>query len=70
MYEHKNELIKGFTSKYKCKNLVYYEHYNYIWDAISREKLLKGWVRRRKDELIGLSNPSWVDICQDWDYFK
>ncbi len=51
LYEHKNELIKGFTKKYHVHKLVYYEEYSEIIDAITREKQLKRWTRAKK---IGL----------------
>jgi len=66
IYEHKNSLIKGFTSKYKIKLLVYFEEINDINVAIAREKQLKGWKRIRKLELIEKENPNWVDLANDW----
>ena len=48
IYEHKNKIIKGFTSKYNLNKLVYYEHYESIYEAIVREKQLKGGSRKRK----------------------
>lgn len=62
LYEHKNELIKGFTKKYHLHKLVYNEVYNDINDALRREKQLKGWKRERKNALIQASNPNWEDI--------
>ncbi len=62
LYEHKNDLIEGFTSKYRAHNLVYYEIYNNIYDAISREKRLKKWKRKWKIELIEKENPEWKDL--------
>ena len=62
LYEHKNELIDGFTKKYHLHKLVYYEDYQHICDAISREKQLKGWVRIRKNELVETINPKWEDL--------
>ena len=47
IYEHKNNLIEGFTSKYKIHNLVYYEITNDIKSAIEREKTIKGWTRNK-----------------------
>jgi len=63
-YEHKNYLTSGFTSKYGVKNLVYYERYSDICDAVTREKRLKKWNRNRnwKIELIEKSNPGWRDL--------
>lgn len=66
VYEHKHKLIRGFTSKYNCVNLVFYEDYNDIYLAISREKQLKKWVRRKKDRLIEKINPDWRDLSIGW----
>jgi putative endonuclease len=60
--EHKNNLIPGFTSKYSVHNLVYYERYTDIYDAIAREKRMKKWKRTWKMELIEKSNPDWKDL--------
>lgn len=62
LYEHKNELIKGFTKKYHVHKLVYYESYQDVRDAILREKRLKGLLRIRKNELVQMVNPLWVDL--------
>jgi putative endonuclease len=65
VYEHKNELIGGFTKKYHAHNLVYYEVYRDISDAINREKRMKKWKRQWKIELIEKSNPQWKDLYSD-----
>jgi putative endonuclease len=62
IYEHKNDLIEGFTKKYHVHNLVYYEEYNDVYDALSREKRIKVWKRNWKVELIEESNPDWKDL--------
>ena len=62
LYEHKNELIDGFTKKYKTHKLVYYESYMNVKDAIAREKSLKGLLRIRKNELVKTINPNWDDL--------
>ncbi len=62
IYEHKNKLIDGFTKKYNVSKLVYYESTTDVYSAISREKQLKGWVRRRKNELVESMNPEWKEI--------
>ena len=64
--EHKSGLIPGFTQKYKCKKLVYYESFSDIEQAVGREKQLKGWVRRKKDALIDSVNPEWKDLSEGW----
>ena len=65
IYEHKNKLQKGFTEKYNVDCLVYYEIYNAISDAIKREKQIKGWTRKKKNELVNQFNPTWKDIYED-----
>jgi putative endonuclease len=62
IYEHKNNIIIGFTSKYKVHNLVYYEGYGNINDALTREKQLKHWNRNWKIELIEKNNKNWEDL--------
>ena len=62
VYEHKNNLIKGFTKKYHVHDLVYYEEYNDVIEAISREKQIKKWNRQWKIELIEKLNPDWKDL--------
>lgn len=62
VYEHKNNLIEGFTKKYNIHTLVCYEVYNGIYDAIAREKRIKKWNRRWKIELIEKFNPEWEDL--------
>jgi putative endonuclease len=60
--EHRSGLVDGFSSKYRCRRLVYFEGFGDIRDAITREKQLKGWRRARKLELIEAFNPSWHDL--------
>lgn len=48
---------ESFAGRYHCYNLVYYEHYQYVNDAIAREKEIKGWSRKKKLELIAADNP-------------
>jgi len=66
VYEHKAKIYKGFTSKYNCNKLVYYELYDNINDAIAREKQLKSGNRKRKNELVNSMNPEWNDLAEDW----
>jgi len=65
VYEHRNNLIGGFTKKYDVHSLVYYEMYNDIYRAIAREKRMEKWKRQWKIELIEKSNPWWKDLYQD-----
>ncbi|HHS14507.1 MAG TPA: GIY-YIG nuclease family protein [bacterium] len=62
VYQHKNNIIKGFTDKYKVHHLVYYETTGDIESAIQREKQLKKWNRKWKLELIEKMNPEWNDL--------
>jgi putative endonuclease len=65
VYEHKNNLVKGFTNKYHIHNLVYFEVTEDINNALSREKQLKKWNRAWKIELIEKNNPEWRDLYCD-----
>jgi putative endonuclease len=62
MYSHRNETFKGFTSEYKVKHLVYYEHTTDVNSAIQREKHIKKWNRSWKIRLIEEKNPNWNDL--------
>jgi putative endonuclease len=58
--------VRGFTSKYNITRLLYYECFADVHCAIRREKIIKGWVRQKKLDLIGSTNPSWLDLSADW----
>jgi len=60
--EHKTEIVKGFTSKYNVKHLVYYECTEDIQSALAREKAMKKWNRKWKLNLIESVNPEWRDL--------
>ena len=62
VYEHKNKLLKGFTSKYNVDKLVYFEEFSEPKVAITREKQLKGWKREKKNQLIETVNSEWSDL--------
>tara|TARA_Y100000588_G_C14185786_1_gene895810 strand:- start:58 stop:297 length:240 start_codon:yes stop_codon:yes gene_type:complete len=62
IYEHKNKLVAGFTQKYNVDRLVYFEACSGIVVAIAREKQIKGWSRKKKQELINALNPEWNDL--------
>jgi putative endonuclease len=64
VFQHKNKLIRGFTSRYGCKMLVYYEVYGDMESAILREKQIKGGSRKRKLRLIESVNPEWHDLYE------
>ena len=57
---------KTFAGKYYCYNLIYYEDFQYINNAIAREKQLKNWLRKWKIELIRKDNPDLIDLAKDW----
>jgi putative endonuclease len=58
LYEHMTGLNEGFTKRYNCHYLIYYEHYTSINYAIEREKQLKRWSRKKKEDLISKKNPN------------
>ncbi|WP_168464452.1 GIY-YIG nuclease family protein [Wolbachia endosymbiont of Ctenocephalides felis wCfeT] len=62
VWEHRNKVISGFTSRYNVCELVYLEEFQDISLAISREKLLKSWQRKWKIDLIEKENPNWEDL--------
>ncbi len=62
VYQHRNHLIDGFSKKYDCVLLVYYETHESMYAAISREKQLKAGPRRNKITLIESLNPIWEDL--------
>ena len=64
--QHKTGELGGFTQKYACHKLVYYETFSDINQAIAREKYLKGWKRSRKDDLIDSVNPARKDLSEDF----
>ena len=64
IFEHKNKLIKGFTSKYNVAKLVYYEIFNSPKEAIVAEKKIKGWTRQKKIDLIRSMNKKFEDLIE------
>ena len=66
VYKHKTGKGGCFTSKYKLTKLIYYEEFQYINDAIDREKEIKGWSRKKKEDLIKTMNPLRDDLADDW----
>ena len=65
VYEHKEKLIEGFTKKYNCSKLVWYEIYNDSYNAIAREKQIKAGSRKKKLDLINKTNPEWKDLYDE-----
>ena len=66
VYEHKCHLVRGFTDRYNVTQLVYYEEADGPYEAISREKQIKGWRREKKTALIRQMNPGWAELAADW----
>ena len=66
VYEHKKKLIPGFTNRYNLTKLVLVEETCDVNAAIAREKQIKGWLRKKKIELIELQNPDWKDMSEGW----
>ena len=66
VFQHKWKEHEGFTAKYNCDRLVWFEEHQEVTRAIAREKVLKGWRRSRKIELIEAANPAWIDLSRDW----
>ena len=71
VWEHKNKIVPGFTSRYNLTRLVYYECFFYPDAAINREEEIKGWRRSKKIKLIESMNPHWHDLSERWnDVYK
>lgn len=69
VYQHKWKEHEGFTARYNCDRLVWFERHQYVQDAIAREKQLKGWSRSKKIALIESTNAAWIDLSREWyDY--
>ena len=66
VFQHKWKEHEGFTAKYNCDRLVWFEEHHEVSIAIAREKQLKGWLRSRKIGLIEATNPAWIDLSRDW----
>ena len=66
IYQHKYDTIEGFTQKYQCHRLVYYESHQDVQTAIAREKQIKRWRREKKIALIEKFNSRWQDLAENW----
>ena len=62
IWQHRNNVVQGFTKRYSIHQLVYYELHDTMESAISKEKTLKNWKRAWKLQLIERSNPNWQDL--------
>ncbi len=60
-------MVEGFTKKYNCTKLVWFEECREVRDAIENEKRIKGWRREKKVKLIEELNPQWKDLSEGWD---
>jgi putative endonuclease len=65
IYQHRQNLVPGFTQRYSVHHLVWYEVHDQMESAILREKQLKNWSRVAKKRLIELGNPQWQDLSSD-----
>jgi len=71
VFQYKNKLVPGFTSRYNLTRLVHYEEFVYPDAAINREKEIKAWRRSKKIRLIEALNPHWRDLAESWmDVYK
>jgi len=66
LLQHRAKVQPGFTAKYHCTILVWYETFHDVNTAIETEKRIKGWRRSRKIELIEKMNPTWRDLSEGW----
>jgi len=66
IWQHKGGALEGFSKRYGLKSLVYFERLRDVAAAIGREKQIKGWLRKRKIELIHKTNPLWRDLSEGW----
>jgi putative endonuclease len=63
---HRTKQVEGFTKRYNINKLLYFESFSDVWSAIAREKEIKGWIRRKKLDLIATTNPDWHDLSEGW----
>ncbi|MBU1132299.1 GIY-YIG nuclease family protein, partial [Patescibacteria group bacterium] len=67
IHEHKTKYNpRSFSAQYNLKKLLYYEDFDYVWDAINREKQIKAGSRKKKIALIVSMNPTFEDLSADW----
>jgi putative endonuclease len=65
IWQHRQKIIDGFTKKYNCTRLLYFEVFMDMESAIAREKLIKGGSRKKKEQLINGFNPDWRDLYEE-----
>lgn len=66
IWQHKSGAFEGYSKKYRCNRLVWFEPHGDVYAAIAREKQLKGWSRAKKIALIERESPGWADLSEDW----
>ena len=66
VWQHKNDVFDGFSKKYQCHRLVYFEEYQMAPSGIAREKQIKRWSRVKKLTLIERENPAWTYLSEEW----
>jgi putative endonuclease len=66
VFQHKWKEQEGFTARYNCDRLVWFERHQFVQKAIGREKELKGWSRSKKIALIESLNAAWMDLSREW----
>lgn len=64
--EHKTKAVPGYTRKYSIDRLLYFEEFNHPLDALAAEKHIKGWIRKKKLDLIRATNPKFEDLSEGW----
>ncbi len=67
VFEHKNKLIAAFSRKYSTTRLLFFEEFNHLVDAMTAEKKVKGWRRKKKLDLIRTINATFRDLSEDWE---
>jgi putative endonuclease len=67
LFEHKNDMIEGFTKKYRAHKLVWFDSTPDVKTAIEYEKKIKGWKKEKKNALIESMNPDWRDLSEGWE---
>ena len=68
VWQHRDGSFRGFTDRYACKRLVWFEMHEDMHQAITREKRIKNWPRDWKLQLIEAGNPTWRDLAEDWGF--
>ena len=68
IYQHREQIIKGFTTRYGIKRLVWFEVHERMDTAIRREKAIKRWLREWTIALVKADNPTWRDLAEDWGF--